>query len=371
MKVGILTMHKVVNFGSALQAYAIQVVIQKMGHNVELIDYLFPNKAHLKHKVGFLRKSTHFLSQVLKGFPLKKKRNAFEKFWENNYILSKYYADSDAIKKDPPLYDVYIVGSDQVWNPKHICDDNTFFLDFVSNNSICFSYASSFAQLKFSKKYEKNARKYLSVFKDFSVREKDGVEVIKRLLDRKSIVTLDPTLLLSKKDYLPLIQQSKLKIGYPFILVYVLDYAYDPYPYVLQFINKLQEETGYGIVCIEMPLKHLHLLKNARNVQGFVAPSDFLYLFSNASIVVTTSFHGTAFSLNFDKPLYAVVNDESNGDNRIVNLLKLCGASCCIVTKNTNLNDIDFSIQIDSTKVQCCIDEMRQTSIDYLKRNLV
>lgn len=363
-------MHKVLNFGSALQAYATQIVIQKMGYEVELIDYIFPNKAHLRHKVGFLRKSVYLLFQTLKGFPLKKKRNVFEDFWKNNYVLSKYYADSDAIKKDPPLYDVYIVGSDQVWNPKYIYDDNTFFLDFLSNNSICFSYASSFAQLKFSIEYEKNARKYLSAFKAFSVREKDGVEVIEKFLGRKAIVTLDPTLLLKKKDYLSLIKQSKLEIDYPYILVYVLDYAYNPYPYVIQFINKLQEKTGYRIVCIEMPLKYAIRLKKVRNFQGGVSPSDFLYLFSKASVVVTTSFHGVAFSLNFAKPLYAVVNDESNGDNRIINLLKLCGASCCAVIKNTNLNDIDFFIQMDGTKIQYCLDKMRQISMEYLKRNL-
>lgn len=370
MKVGILTMHKVINFGSALQAYATQSVIQKMGYKVELIDYDFPNEIHLNPKIGFLRQFKLFLVQMIKGFPLKKKKRAFEQFWEDYFVLSKHYPNSNAIKKDPPLYDVYIVGSDQVWNPKYIYDDNTFFLDFIPHNSICFSYSSSFAKIDFTKNYEERIRKYLSIFKDFSVREKDGIVIINKLLKRKAIVALDPTLLLNKEDYYPLIKQSKLNINYPYILVYVLDYAYNPYPYILHVIKKIQKKTGYKIVCIEMPLKHIVSLQNVQNIHGSIGPSDFLYLFSNASIVITTSFHGVAFSLNFNKPLCAVVNNESDGDNRIVNLLQLCNASSCIIKKHTKIEDINLDNQIDSEKVQNYINEMRKTSFEYLKKNL-
>lgn len=141
---GILTMHRVVNYGSALQAYATQRVIENMGYTCEIIDYMYPNA--FQYQRGTSYTPITFKSKVSKFFglnPYWRKVNKFEKFYRDYFHLSPKYNCPEEINTNPPIYRAYITGSDQVWNPVHTKGDLTFLLDFVTNapsNIVCFKF---------------------------------------------------------------------------------------------------------------------------------------------------------------------------------------------------------------------------------------
>lgn len=133
--VGILTMHRVINYGSVLQAYATQKIVDKLGYKAIIIDYIYPNNYHIKEKSNIIRS---FLSAIYhRIFPTTddKKTNKIRQF-RNKYLnLSpNKYQSPDKLKTKTPLYDIYLVGSDQVWNPIHMKGDGSFLLDFILDN---------------------------------------------------------------------------------------------------------------------------------------------------------------------------------------------------------------------------------------------
>ena len=117
-RVGIVTMHKVVNYGSALQAWATQEVIRRLGYDVLIIDYVYPNAFHIKDKKRNIARSVlQWCLHFCQGFPWEKKRKHFEKFWNDNFNLTQTYPCVESIYNNPPDFDVYVAGSDQIWNP--------------------------------------------------------------------------------------------------------------------------------------------------------------------------------------------------------------------------------------------------------------
>ena len=135
--VGIITMHRPISFGSALQSYALQKKISDLGYRVELIDYQYPNSIHGFNKKGvrdLIRGIISFCLNALFGFPNIKKKKRFSRFYINNYNLSQYYPTADSLKQSPPNYDIFCTGSDQVWNALFTKKDTSFLLSFVGKN---------------------------------------------------------------------------------------------------------------------------------------------------------------------------------------------------------------------------------------------
>ena len=365
--VGIVTMHCVVNHGSALQTWATQEIIRRLGYDAWIINYRYPNASHPKHR-NRLKQVPQFFLHLLQGFPQQRKKRIYEKFWKENFRLTKPYPSKESIMSDPPLFDVYVAGSDQIWNPQHTNGDGTYFLDFVPEGRKKISYASSLSRSTLEPGYERNVARWLSSFSAISVREENGVKIIDRFLPGKAVVTLDPTLLLTRSDYQPLINKSTYKTEEPFILVYCLKYMYNPYPYVTHFIEEAARQTGMKVICVDFTaLQKIH----ARSVYNFrdgLGPSEFLWLFANASMVITTSFHGTAFALNFGKSVYSIVKDKDFGDDRMKSILNLCGVPERAIPMGTQ--GVRFSTNIDNAKVQSNLGKMRNFSINFLKNNL-
>ena len=365
--VGIITMHCVVNHGSALQTWATQEIIRRLGYAVKIINYRYPNEIHPRHKKG-LKRILQFFLHLVQGFPQVRKRKLYEKFWKENFDLTKPYPHKRTIMDNPPRFDIYVAGSDQIWNPQHTNGDGTYFLDFVPKGKKKISYASSFSCSSLSSEYEKEVSCWLQSFDAISVREKNGVKIIDRFLPGKAVVTLDPTLLMTQKDYQPLIEKSAFRCDEPFILVYCLKYMYNPYPYATQFIEEAARQTGLKVICVDFTaLQRIHA-RSVYNFQDGLGPSEFLWLFANASMVITTSFHGTAFALNFGKSVYSIVKDEKFGDDRMKSILELCGVPERIVPMGTE--NVHFDTTINRVKVQERLNELRKSSMDFLRTNL-
>lgn len=372
MKVGIITMHKVQNYGSVLQAYALQKKVKDLGFECEIIDYIYPNSYHRSYQhgkttiKGYIKKLLSMFINIFDG-TTKKKNKAFADFYNTYLRLSETYLTKESIKENPPVYDIYMTGSDQVWNPRFVKDDSTFMLSFVPKDSYCVSYASSFAASCIPNNLQSLYARELSKYSFLSVREATGTGVIRTLIDRESFVTCDPTLLLSKKEWEEVANHAKIQIEGDYILAYVLHYSFNPYPEIEQTIRHLQAEYNLPVIYLD-GLRKYCFYKNTQVIRA-AGPCDFVRLFKDASYVVTSSFHGTAFSLIFEKPL-AVMVDDVRKDSRIQNLLNICGKEACIVTKQNPIMSVckmqtDYSMAFDSFKEYSCkvLEEMIKNKV--------
>lgn len=368
MKVGIITMHKVLNYGSALQAYALQRKLFEMGIENEIIDYQYPKPIKKKTTIkSLISQAIIFARNAIIGFPTEKKRKKFEEFYKKNFVLSPLSYDEDSIKQNPPQYDLYLTGSDQVWNPRFAGNDTNFMLSFAPEGKKRVSFASSFATNRIDEEKRGLYAKYLSMYDAISVRETSGVDIVRELTGKSAEVCCDPTVLLDKSEWDKLAEQSVLKVNEKYILVYILYYMFDPYPQVDNLIASVQKALGLKVIYL-VGRKEDAFKSNSKLIKS-AGPAEFAYLFQNAEFVITTSFHGAVFSLVNDKPLFGVVNKDNESDSRIQSLLKNAGAEKSIVdyreiTQMSKEELYSLCGQQDIVSVQ------NKVSVDYLRKNI-
>lgn len=357
-------MHNVQNYGSVLQAYALQHSLEKIGCDSEIINYLFPPKKQTRITVKVIIQNVIvFLRAFLLGFPKKKTEVKFLKFRNECLKLSPSEYNVDNIKNNPPKYDIYMTGSDQVWNPRHVGVDTNFMLAFAPNDSVKVSYASSFATSVISEEYHDLYKKYLSMYNKISVREPSGINLVKILSGKEATVCCDPVFLLSRDEWDLIANRSKKLIKDKYILVYALYYMFDPYPELLSIINNVQKELGYQVIYLN-GRKEDAFRKNSKVLKA-VGPEDFINIIRNAEIVITSSFHGTAFSLIYNKPLMGIVRKDDNTDSRISSILSIVEANKSIIPYNTNCNmskEELYSLRCNEQKLM----DYRKKSLQYL-----
>ena len=372
-------MHRVLNCGSALQAYALQYVLQKKGYDVELIDYIYPNEYH-KSFYNNIVSDNRLLNRILKmiRYPIKMckriyynkiRHKDFIKFYNKYYNLSgTQYRTKEALKNNPPQYDVYISGSDQIWNPRYVHADTSYMLSFVHNvNKI--AYSSSFSVNLIPDEYKNIYADALKEYKHIALREKSGCDIIRSLINKSATYVLDPTLLLTPEQWEHIADESSIHIAVPYLLVYVLGYSWNPYPYVVDLLKKLQDQTQLKIVFLRFDLSKLENLKRSDyKIIYRINPAIFISLFSNATLVLTDSFHGTAFSANFNVPFYSLIPENIDGDNRIFNFLTEIHATERAIKLNSS--DLDLKINNDFTQINVNLNKLRNESLTYLFTSL-
>ena len=363
MRIGIITMHKVLNCGSALQAYALQRKLQQMGYDSEIIDYKYEDKGGRKSLKASI---TAFIRNALFGFPESRMKRKFKAFHKHNLSLTKSY-DRESIVKDPPLFDLYIAGSDQVWNPRFIGDDVNFLLAFAPDGARRISYASSIAAGSLDEGSKEIFSRQLSRFSAISVRERSGVEIIKELTGKDARVCCDPTLLLGREDWDTLAASSKYRTGEKYILVYALSYMFDPFPQIYGIVDKVQKTLGLKVIFLQGRAKDVFrpgskLIKSA-------GPEDFAFLFKHAEFVITTSFHGAAFALIYDKPLIGVVDSGSTADSRIRSLLEEVSAEDSVYDYR-DTPELDRAGLLALKGKKEALDKLIRDSARYLEENL-
>lgn len=371
--IGIITMHAIDNFGSYLQTVALHNFLKNNGYLPTVIDYAYPNQLHLSTGkshlniraiqpkltiASFFEKLRARLNMFI--FKTTQKRlDLFHRFYDNYVDFTKHYATADDLVADVPEFDIYIAGSDQIWNPEFVGDDTSFLLSWAPDNRKKISYSSSFSISEIPLEYKKSYQKWLKRFEHISVRESSNI--CKELLGHDVPVTLDPTFLLTKNDWTMYFNNKPLIDG-EYIFCYILKYKFNPYPYIKDLVNRIKEQTGYKVVIIDGPKNMID--KSWFNIHN-VGPAEFLNLIYNSKFVVTTSFHGTAFSINFAKDFISLINDQVTLDNRQKSLLKNVGMEECLLVKNTPLEDVKLP-KIDYVAKSERINELRNLSIDYL-----
>lgn len=369
-KVGVITMHRVLNYGSFLQSYATQQVINKLGYDCELIDYYFPNKWHYEN--GLIRKRTlkSFIRNLIPNIGLtntQKKKKEFNRAIKKYYKLSnnKYNHPQELID-NPPIYDVYVTGSDQTWNVKHTQGDNAFLLAFAPEKDKKISFSASFARSNMEEKHKKTFKYYLERYNAISIRDSKGNLIIKELLGKDAEITLDPTLLLNKHEWSEFgANQKNIFKNEDYILFYLITHSFEPRPYIYKLLKQLQNLTGLKIFSFTRIPKALGV---NYTFCGNVSVEQFIQIFESASYVITSSFHGTTFSINFGIPLYSVVEGFYSDDDRQSSFLKNLGLENCIVPLEKEFKDIDPIYDKDEISEKLL--GLRLKSLDYLKANL-
>ena len=332
MKIGIITMHRVKNIGSVLQAYATQRAFEKLGYDSELVDYMYaPTK---KLTVGTVVSTMQsFVLNILLGFPMQKYRKRLQSFFDRYFKCSPKSYNQDTILKNPPQYDIYCTGSDQVWNPRYIDKDITFMLGFAPKEAKRIAYASSFATDNVPSEYESLYSEHLSKYNSISVREQSGVDISRHLTRKEAKLVCDPTLLLDAHEWDKISESSEVHIDKPYILVYFLGYMFDPRPHLFDIVNDVQQKLGLPVYYINGGHQEMKQ-PNSKVLRG-LGPAEFIELIRNATFLVTDSFHGTAFATIYNIPMIGVVKSSNSGDDRIGTLRKKVQGCKSIVQYDT------------------------------------
>lgn len=361
-------MHTVSNYGSFLQAWASQKAIESLGHECEIINYKFPNHWHFNQ--GVRKKSLKSKIRNRLSFiglsASQKKYHKINTAVKNHLNLSAPYNNPKSIQSNPPKYDVYVVGSDQTWNPKHMKGDPIFLLSFAPKGANKISMSASVSCSDFENSYKEIFKNHLHSFSSISIRETNSVELISQLSHKPVSVILDPTLLLESQQWDALCAKSSFQCTQDdYIVFYLITHTFNPGKYILNQLKALQKKTNLKILSFTNIPEEYGI--SSRFV-GEVGPKDFLKIFKHASFVVTTSFHGTAFALNFGIPLFSVMKPQTNDDNRQLSLLRSVGAEQCVILDGTNFDDIDPNY--DKVKVHNKLSALRIDSFVFLKNSI-
>lgn len=378
MKVGILTILNVNNYGAELQCCALYRKLQQLGYDAEVINYLFG--IHPEHVFDGEKRTVPIpLKQLIKVkllpvvqnmfcmFHQKNKRLRNKRFDEfhakYNHLTSTVYPSVKSLYEAKFNYDVLCIGSDQVWNYMKGYSLEPFFACFDKNNTKKITYASSIGLSSLSVEAEQVFKKELTNFAYISVREQQASEILEKLLNRKIDVVLDPTLILNKQEWIEVAKYDMCPKE-KYLLVYIV--TIKPCDYVLTLARHIAKQRNLKIVRICRDAYPEHSGSDVEEILT-AGPSDFVGLFSKAEFVVTNSFHGTVFSINFSKPFYSVIKSHHSTNSRLTSILKKLGLEDRIVPVGSQLpmiSDIDFSGP--SAKLEA----ERKLSIEYINKAL-
>lgn len=368
--VGIITIHKINNYGSVLQAYALQKTCEDLGYKVEIIDYNFPNEYHMQHRYptkGDIQPNEPRWIKMLYALVLMRQHKGIRAFVANYQHLSGcQYNSPDELQNESLKYDVYITGSDQLWNPRHCGGDPAFLLHFAPDEAVKISYAASMCSDSLPSELVNSYCTLLNRYKYISVRENSSVQVIKNLTGKDAYNVLDPTLLLNRDQWNQIASKKRI-VKKKYVLCYFLNYTFNAFPYVDQLAEYVQQQTGYEIVRVARPPHRLGISHTQYEVGA--SPEEFLALIRDAEMVLTTSFHGTAFAVNYGKPVFTVVQDKAASDSRQVSLMHNLGLDEQILSIHDEMPDMSrFRYDIEGEQER--LDALRQKSMDYLKMAL-
>lgn len=366
-KVGIMTFHAAYNFGSALQAYATQAVVDHLGYANEIINYRLKNQATYygslyTFKFGF-KAGLRRCFRILEDRKRRRRAAKFENFIQNRLRLgAKRYKTYGALKDANLGYDILLSGSDQIWNKNCVAEFATepedsilaYFLGFQDHSARRVSYASSIGSMK-----EEQIRAYvpyLARYDALSVREADSARMLSVMLERPVRTALDPTLLLDANEWnLPELYRPAGR----YVFLYTLGSA-KKLRLWSDSIVRFAGRFGLKVICIA-PLCKV----TAPGIKEYVdaGPFDFLSYLKNAEVVLTDSYHGTAFSVNFGVPFYTM---SKTADFRSRQLLENVRLQNRMVDAPADLDGIrDYACNF--AQARHLLAKAREQSVGYLR----
>lgn len=350
MKIGIITFHSTRNYGGVLQAYALQTHLKKAGHDPFFINYIYRFEDLGQGLNRYLMKRWWLPQSLLYGTIIYFHLRLFSRFCKMHLnITSERYTDYRQLQRVPPLADAYICGSDQIWNPR-LCrfetDEHVSWLDFGDEVVRRVAYAASFGVSNLNTNLRNKWSVYAKRFHAVSVREKDGVSLMKSLGRDDAIWVPDPTLLLHASEY-GSIESQLTKHDKPYFFAYQIGPDNE-----LASRVKSTVRAALGMPCRECyPNLPGHILLRG----GGIGPDTWLASLHHSSFVITNSFHGLTLSLVFRRPFIILLHAQgaSKLNTRVTSLLDAVGLQNRAVAS------------FDRTQIEClCREEIDWDQVD-------
>ena len=363
MKISLITLHCVNNYGSVLQTYATQKVLADMGHQVEIVDYYRPDLTFIHKLFSCFLYEQHNLKGLLKNLVFLPSNIAMQKmfgaFREKYFFRTQHkYYNNDDFKQHPIIADAYIVGSDQVWNSAlNHGIIYPYYLSFAQKGKKKIAYSSSFGVDSLREEEKTINRELLGTFDYITTRELSGVDIVKKLGISNVSQILDPTLLLAKEKWLELSEPCKEKE--PYILVYQLHHheGLDAY------ISSLAKKKGLKVIRI---CYHYDEFRKFGHCVFLPRVEKLLSYIANANYVITDSFHVTAFSINLNTQFESLVPAKQFG-GRISSLLTLVNLQERGIGDYTHCQ---YDKKIDFSFVNQILENKRNEDLSLIKRKL-
>ena len=368
MKNLIITWFHYENYGTNLQAYALQKFLNNGNKETQILNYIqdIEEKDIIKKRENkkiydiIKNKKNNFIRKKINKIYAKeliKKSEKFKNFRDKNIQITEKYSRKN-LEKLNKKYDNFIAGSDQIWNPK---SDYTAFLDFVNEDRNKIAYAPSFGVGYLTENRKEEIKKFINRFNYLSAREYDGKKIIEEITNRKAQIVLDPTLLLTKEEWLK-ICESKKQNNKKYILCYFLGDR----NYYWKYVNKVKKETGYSVKII--PIQPMSFLRKDK-LEIDVGPKEFIELINDAEIVITDSYHGIIFSMIFEKNFSVLKRfkdkDKMSQNSRIYTLLKTMNLEKHLIEENSK--DIIYIVD-DYDNTRKILNKEKEKSIKYLTK---
>ena len=377
-KIAILTLPLHSNYGGLLQAFALQKALTSLGHESLLINNETSNYPNWRKRISFVKQKVF---QLIKGGSVirpdltskkdKKIIGAHSAKFVEQYINKTGLVPAIFNFEDVKSYNFegYIVGSDQVWRPNYTPSIATYFYDFLKSNSSVkkISYAASFGvdQWQYSSKETENCAMLAKMFDAVSVREDSGIDLCANFLNVASVKVLDPTLLIPKSDYENLVEKAQLIKPTGKLFTYILDRS----P-----ANRNMEEKAASYLktthFTAMPRKDM-LNLSSENIKEFIFPpvEEWINGFMSADYIITDSFHGTLFSIIFNKRFISIGN-KKRGLSRFNSILTLLGLEHRLLLNVEEFNPELLIQDIDWTQVNEKLSVEKEYSLKFLQTNL-
>ena len=372
--IGLLTPYAVQNYGTKLQAYAVQEIISQYD-DVEIINFRpnFPERVRRKiEKRSFTKtyNDTKGISERdnISDELLEKRKSAISSFDRKLKIITQIYGFSN-LRKKAGQYAAVVCGSDQIWNPVNL-PEHIFMLEFVPDSVRRVAFAPSFGLPSIPDKMKTDYRKRLQHIEYMSVREKTGVKILEELGFKDVFWSLDPTLVLDETKWHEVADEGKVKIKEPYVFCYFLG----SHTLGRDVARSISKSTGCKIVNLPHFKGYVEADQQFADYDLYdVSPQDFISLIRNASYVCTDSFHGTAFSIIFEKEFICCERhqntDAGSTNDRIYSVLKLIGREDRLARNCDSVNQI-IEDNINYKKVKAVIDENREQSRRFLTQAL-
>lgn len=366
MKIKIITCQRVYNYGASLQALALQHYLEKEGCDVQIIDYTpdyqkfsvwnVPKSSHLYKPAKYSRiiRCIYALKVYLRVRPTLSRIKAFDKFSTEYHRLTCQYNSYEELAADPPMADLYIAGSDQIWST-HLQNgrDPAFYCAFGKVATKRISYAASFGFPEILGGYDSFVKSMLRGLDAISVREKTGINILENL-GLKGVHVVDPVLLLEKEEWVKLLKVNTPIIEGKYILVYDLSHKDKR---LNTFSKQLSKKYNLKIVAVNNKAKTEYADININNA----GPAEFVNLLAHSEFVISDSFHATAFSVIFQKQFYVYYNQ--GNISRISDFLKIIGLEPRL-NATSELPDINWGEHYSA------LNDMVGKSKDYLRLHL-
>lgn len=363
IQVGILTEHRARNYGSCLQAIALKHATENLGYTTQIVDYrpsfiedsfgVFIRDLYNQSK-GNIRSVIFFCVKTIMRLPFSIKREINFYCFREKYmgLTFDYFSDSEKSRMQHLNHKCYLLGSDQIWNPnitRGIC--GVYFGKGLNKKSVKASYAASIG-IKSLKGWQDEFRKALHTVDFISVREEEAAELISPLTNKAVSVVLDPTLIVEREFWLNLTEKRTIRDSY--ILVYALELN----DHLISVASELSRKKGLPIVFFDLKNRY-----GTKAISKYASdPCEFLNLMRYADYVLTNSFHGTVFSIIFQKQFLCIPHGTTPG--RMINLLDKLDLS---VRLSYNIKDIlAIDAKIDFASVSKNMDKLKEESLKYL-----